>query len=266
MRKNSFFIHLALLVLMVAFTTSCLNNPTQQKAKVREQLQKEIKSFQKRLPLPVEGTGISIIGMDLNDDIVVYTYSVSEEDWENMAGSEELANSDKNLARIVDNVPSASLDLFIKYGLGLKMIYKSKESGETLRELEIPADKLKEIKEKTSKGELEAFSFLELTKMELTEMKFPSELEDGIWMTDAYVKGNTVYYVVKIDRKIDPSALSSADKAEMKQQLIRDLKAENSIMIHKDEIVKEDVHIVYIYNDKSGKEILKVDIKPSDLK
>ena len=266
MRKNSFFIHLALLVLMVVFTTSCLNNPTQQKAKVREQLQKEIESFQKQLPLPVEGTGISITGMDLNDDIISYTYSVSEENWKEIAGPEEIANSDKNLARIFNNIPRAAADLFVKHGLGLKMIYKSKESGETLRVLEIPADKLKEIKEKTDKGELDAYSLLELTKMEIAEMKFPAKLEDGVWMTNAYVKGNSICYEAKLDEKLNPSDLSSSDKANMKKELIKGLKEEGNLMIHKQEILKEDIHFVYIYNDKRGVELTRIDISPSDLK
>ena len=123
MRKNSFFVHLALLVLMFVFTASCFNNSSQKKTKFREQMEQEIKSLQKQLPMPIEETGITITGVVLDGDLVAYTYSISDEDWGDMASSDELTNSDKNLARIVSNVPSASIDLFIKSGLGMKLIY-----------------------------------------------------------------------------------------------------------------------------------------------
>ena len=264
MRKNSFFVHLALLVLMFVFTASCFDNSSLKKTKLRGPIEQEIKSLQKQLPMPIEGTGITITSVVLDGDIVAYTYVISDEDWKDIASSEELANSEKNLARIVSNVPSASIDMFIENALGIKMIYRSEESGKKLRTIEIPADKLKEIKEKTDTGELEGYSFLELTKMEISEMKFPQDLGDGIWITDAYVKGNKIYYVVKINQRINPSDLSSSDKVAMKKQLISDLKAEKSIMINKQEMVDEDIHFVYIYNDKRGVEVFRADIAQSN--
>ena len=106
MRKNSFFVHLALLVLMFVFTASCFDNSSLKKAKLRGQMEQEIKSLQKQLPMPIEGTGITITGVVLDGDLVAYTYVISDDDWEDIASSEELANSDKNMARIVSNVPS----------------------------------------------------------------------------------------------------------------------------------------------------------------
>lgn len=51
----------------------------------------------------------------------------------------------------------------------------------------------------------------------------------------------------------------------MKEDLIEDLKNEGLLMAYKKEIVKENIHIVYVYKDSRGKEFAKIDIGPYDL-
>lgn len=265
MRKNYFFIYLALSVLLVVFTVSCFDKSSRKEARERHEILEGIKTFQKDLPYPIEGTGITITGMELEGDIIVYTYTISDEDWEEIAGPDDVANSDRNLARIISNISSTAVNLFIKHHLGLKMIYKSADSGKIFRVLEMSPEKLKEIKEKKDKGEIDAYTLLELTQMEIDQMKFPTKLEDGVWLTNAYIKGHSICYEARLENTVDPSDVSSSDLAEMKQSIIEGLKEDGVIEVHKSEIIKENIHFTYIYRDDRGVEIGRLDISPSEL-
>ena len=89
------------------------------------------------------------------------------------------------MARVISNVSSEAVDKFIEHGLGLKYIYTSEETGETLLEVEMSADKMKEIRDKVDSGELQPYTMIELSQMEIAKMEIPSQIEEGVWMTDA---------------------------------------------------------------------------------
>ena len=93
-------------------------------------------------------------------------------------------------------------------------------------------------------------------------MKLPSKIEDGVWLTDAYVKGNSLFYDIKVEAKIDPANLSSTDVADMRQSIIESLKEEKMLKLYKKNIVREDIHFVYVYNDSRGVEFARIDIGP----
>ena len=64
---------------------------------------------------------------------------------------------------------------------------------------------------------------------------------------------------------MNPSDFISSDKEEMKETLIESIKEEWLIMRHKKEIIKENVHFVYIYKDNRGEEFARIDISPYDI-
>jgi hypothetical protein len=169
------------------------------------------------------------------------------------------------MARVLANVSEEAAEKLIEHGLGIKYIYTSKETGKVLLEVQMTSQKLKEIKDKVEKGELQAFSMIEITKMELAKLKIPSEIEEGVWLTDAYVKGSKVYYVASVENEVDPSSLSGADILEMKESLIQGLREEGLVMMHIKEMIKENVHFIYIYKDNRGVEFSRVDISPEEL-
>lgn len=251
-------------MLIVMFLASCGINSAKSK-KEREEILKEIMSYQDKLPYNIAGTSLSITDIALDNDIIIYTCNVGNEDWEDMFLSSEASNADRNLARVISNVPSNEVDKFIDYGLGLKYIYISDETGEPLLEVEMSAEKMKEIRDKINTGEIEPYSLIEIAQMELSKMDIPSQLEEGVWLSDAYIEGNIIYYIATIENEVDESDLSNADLREMKEGIIEDLKNEGLVMIHKKEIIKENIHFVYVYKDSRGIEFARVDISPYDL-
>lgn len=226
---------------------------------------KEFVSYKENLPFTIPGTRLTITDIAIENDIVVYTCSVYKEDWESMAMSSFFANSDKNMARVVSNISSETINKLIEHGLGLKYIYSSEETGEELLEIEMTAEKLKDIRERIKNGELEAYTIKEIIQMELEKLEIPSQIGEGIWMSDAYIDENKVYYIATIENEIDESDLSNSDLKEMKEGVIEGLKDEALLMIHKKELIKENIHIVYVYKDSRGKEFARIDISPYDL-
>lgn len=249
---------------IVLLLTSCGANSAKSN-KEREEILKEITSYQDKLPYNISGTSIVITDIAVDNDIIVYTFRIGSEDWDVMSLASEVSNTDRNMARIMSNVSFEAVDKFIEHGLGLKYIYISEETGETLLEVEMSADKMKEIRDKVNSGELQPYTMIEISQMEIAKMEIPSQIEEGVWITDAYIEGNKIYYIATIENEIDVSDLSSADLKEMKEGLIEDLKNEGLIMIHQKEIVKENIHFVYVYKDSRGKEFARIDVSPYDL-
>lgn len=250
-------------MLLVLLLTSCGANSAKSQ-KEREEILNEIMSYKDKLPFNIPGTSIAITDIAVDNDIIVYTCRVGREDWDAMSLTSEVSNTDRNMARVISNVSSEAVDKFIEHGLGLKYIYTSEETGETLLEVEMSADKMKEIKDKVDSGELQPYTMIELSQMEIAKMEIPAQIEEGVWITDAYIEGNKIYYIATIENEIEASDLSSADLREMKEGLIEDLQKEGLIMIRQREIVKENIHFVYVYKDSRGQEFARIDISPYD--
>lgn len=262
MKKYAIPLYIFILLLMVKIISSCQNNKSSVN---RELIRKELISYKDNLPFTIPGTRLTITDIAIENDIVVYTCSVYKEDWESMSMSSVVANSDKNMARVVSNISSETINKFIEYDLGLKYIYTSEETGEELLEIEMTAEKLKDIRDRIKKGELEAYTIKEIIQMELEKLEIPSQIGEGIWVSDAYIDGNKVYYIATIENEIDETDLSNSDLKEMKEGVIEGLKEEGLLMIHKKELIKENIHFVYVYNDSRGKEFARIDISPYDL-
>ncbi|MBR3455544.1 MAG: hypothetical protein IKH26_09505 [Bacteroidaceae bacterium] len=228
-------------------------------------VKKELTQLKKQMPIEVEGTGIIMTDVDLKDDIVVYTAEVKEDIWDEISLDTEVANSDRNYARILSSIPESSVKILTSYDLGLKYIYTSAETQEVLEEIEMSPEKLKEINDKVKSGELQAYTLLELSQMELEKMQFPIQIDEDIWMTTAYIKGHDICYEVTFDYEVDAAYISQADRAEMKDALIEGAREEQLITMYKKEMFNENVHLIYIYKDSRGKECLRFNLSPTDI-
>lgn len=234
-------------------------------SKDRQKIFDELSLYKERLPYTIPGTRFTITDIATENDIVAYTCGIQSDEWEAMAMSKDIANSDKNLARVISNVSDDVVDKFIEFEIGIKYIYTSIETGEKLLEIEMSPEKLKEIRDKIKNGELEAYTLLEITQMELSKIDIPSQIDEGVWITDAYIKGHSICYEITVEAELNPYDFTPSNKAEMKKDLIESAKEEWLITRHKKEMIKENVHLVYIYKDNRGKIFANIDISPYDL-
>lgn len=225
----------------------------------------ELESYKAQLPVEINGTGIFIDDILIKNDMIVYSCQLPNEMWETMSLGKEAPTSDRNMARVISNVDNKFVQRFIDTGFGLKYIYKSSETGEILMEIEMSAEKLEEISNKLKNGQIEPYTMIELSQMELARMEIPSQIEEGVWLTDAYIKGNNIYYIATIENEIEKEDLSYADIEEMKEGCIEGIREEKLITMNKKEVIKENIHFIYVYKDSRGVELARIDITPKDI-
>ena len=231
----------------------------------KKELKREIDAFKKELPQAVEGSDIKIVDIALIDDIVAYTYSCPKEVWDGMGLTSVVANSDRNLARLVSAIPEEQISLFTKSNVGLRFIYKIEETHADALEIDMSPDKLKEVVAKVKNGEIKPYSLIEITEMQLARTEFPIKVDEGMWMTEAYAKDNKIYYVITLEYEIDPSAITPELLEEMKEEIIKGIREDRTMAISKNGMLKENVHIVYLYKDTNGQDLLNIDISPREL-
>lgn len=260
MAKLKLFSRLVVSLLVVFFVVSCEGQSYTPKE--RSAFLQEILSFKEELPYKI-GETIVITNIEADNDFVEYTFQVEEEEWMGIALlSDKSIKNDRNLARVLGNCPSDITDLLIKYGIGFRSKYISAKTGKILLEVEMSADKIKEIKDKVNSGEIQPYSLIEVTQIEISKMSFPIQIEEGIWMTSIYIEGNNVCYIASVEGEINPSDLSDDDLKEMKEDIIEELKKSGLVIVHKEEILKENIHFIYVFKDSRGLEFARFDIGP----
>ena len=261
MAKLKLFSRLVVSLLVVFFVASCEGQSYT--LKERSAFLQEFLSFKEKLPYKIRET-FAITNLEVDNDFVEYTFQVNEEEWMEISLiSDELIKNDRNLARVLGNFPSDITDQLIKYGIGFRSKYISAKTGKLLFELEMSADKIKEIKDKVNSGEIQPYSLIEATQIEISKMSFPVQIEEGIWMTSVYIEGNNVCYISSVEGEINPSDISNDDLKEMKEDIIEELKKSGLVIVHKEEILKENIHFIYVFKDSRGLEFARFDIGPN---
>lgn len=261
MAKLKLFSRLVVSLLVVFFVASCEGQSYT--LKERSAFLQEILSFKEELPYKI-GETIAVTNLEVDNDFVEYTFQVNEEEWMEISLiSDESIKNDRNLARVLGNCPSDITVQLIKYGIGFRSKYISAETGKLLFELEMSADKIKEIKDKVNSGEIQPYSLIEVTQIEISKMSFPVQVEEGIWMTSVYIEGNNVCYIASVEGEINPSDISNDDLKEMEEDIIEELKKSGLVIVHKEEILKENIHFIYVFKDSRGLEFARFDIGPN---
>ena len=252
---------------VIVFGSCGLKSPNKNSTNEQERkiVEEEIATFKRSLPYEIAGSGFVMTNVEIVDDIVIYTCQVSKENWDAMSLTQEVSSSERNIARVISNLDKEAIAKFIKSGFGIKYVYVSQENDSTLLEVEVQPNKLKEVFDKLENGEIEPYSLLEITKMELEKMEIPSKMDEGLWLTDAYVEGQNIYYIITLENEVDKSDISEEDIEEVKNSCIAYIREEPLITAHKKEVLKENVHFVYIYKDSRGKECMRVSIAPQDV-
>lgn len=265
MNKKQYFI--GILVLTFLLITGC-NNPAS-KDREREytlkEIQNELANLKSSLPFRISTTDIWMTGLELEDSLLTCTCEMNKDDWNIYSMPEKEANSDRNIARIIKTVDPQIGHLLEKNNLGFKYVYTDKETKQILMSISIGPQRFKEIKTKLDNGEISPYSLLELFEMEIRKYDIPCIMEDGVWLTDAYINGNCVYYEATIEEELDPSAFNYSVLSEMKKELVASLRETPSLLSYKNEMTRKHINIIYVYKDNNGTEIAKIKITPTDI-
>lgn len=255
------------LMTMIFLFCGCIGNKQQNKINLNERrlITREIENMKSQFPITIPNTPMKFVDVSLENDMVVFVASLPKDIWEeSFSLGTDVINSDKNLARVLNNVDHQFINKFIKAGLGLKYTYKNSDNEEVLMTIEADCARLKKVKEGIDTGEIVPYTTLEIFQMELDGYEFPSKIEEGLWMTDGYIRDNTVYYIATLESNITSDDLSLSDVREFKEGILEGLK-ETLVAAHKKEMEKKDIRIVYIYRNNNGEEFVRVEITSDDL-
>ncbi len=270
MKKKQYLNGTICLVLAFLMLTSC--NSTASKERKREaalkELQNELESMKSSLPIKIPPTDLWITNIELNDSLITYTCEISEQDWQDYFPSyaEKAVNSDRNVARIINTLDTSTfLQKLMDNGIGIECIYTNKETKNILMSVSLSSQRLNEIKKKMDNGEITPYSILEIFEMEIKQSDIPCYIEDGVWLTDAYINGNNVYYEYGIEEEADASDIDYSILTEIKNELVAELKATPLIFSCKKEMIMKNVNIFFIYKDNRGEEYMRIRITPTDI-
>lgn len=262
MNKKQYLIDI-IFVFFILLLAGCNNSASKENA--LKEIRRELASLKSSLPFKVPSTDIWLTTLELEDSLLICTVEMSKEDWDIYSMPEKEANSDRNVARIIRTFDQQMSHLLEKNNLGFKYVYADKETKQTWMSISVDPQRLKDIKTKLDNGEISPYSILELFEMEITRYDIPCMMEDGVWLTDAYINGNCVYYEATIEEELDPSAFDYNVLTEMKKEIIADLKNTPLLLMSKNEMIKEHINIVYMFKDNNGIEVAKIRITPTDI-
>lgn len=266
MNKKQYLIGIVFMLISL-FLAGCNNSVS--KARERENALKEIRgeleNLKSSLPFKIPSTDLWMTSLELEDSLLTCTCEMNKEDWNIYSMPEKEANSDRNIARIIKSFDPQMRHLLEKHNLGFKYVYTDKETKQILMSILISPQRLKEIKTKLDNGEISPYSLLELFEMEIRKYDIPCIIEDGVWLTDAYIKENCVYYEVTIEEELDLSDFNYSVLSEMKKELVAGLKETPLLLSYKNEMIGKRINIIYVYKDNNGTKIAKIIITPNDI-
>ena len=265
MKSSNYICLIACFLILIVSCTGNKNQGNSYDIKVRQEIVDEIEKMKPHFPIQIPNTPLTIDDVHVEGDLVIFEAAMPKSLWEDgMAFGSDVANSDKNVARMLTNVNQEQLEKFIKAGLGIRYGYKSLESGETFMTIAADCERLQRVKDGVASGEIVPYTALEIFQMEIDKYEFPCEIEDGIWMTDGYLSGTTVYYITNLDSDITSDDLSYSDIREMKQGILEGLK-ESLVSVHKKEMEQKGIRVICVYKNKDGDEFARIEISSDDL-
>lgn len=250
---------LLLLSFVIVALGVCCTQPTNP---ARKRLDRELKQLQSQMPYTVfPGTSIVFANAFLNEDTAAFVLTASMEDIGTYFLTDSLLNSERNIARILSLLGDSLCGLLESAEVGYELIVLN--NGVTQRKLCISPSQLSAILGKMKAGELPPYTMRELAIMEIEAMQFPSQVDEGLWATNAYVDGNNI-----INEYVDENAswydLSPEGIEFVKEETIADLRA-TMLYAQIEAYQKEHLSFVYIYRDQEGNELLRIDIDANEL-
>lgn len=83
--------------------------------------------------------------------------------------------------------------LLIDNEVGVIAVYLDRETKEEFMVLSIDPQRLSKVKKMLDNEEIESYIAMELIQIEIDKFDLPTELDEGLWLTDTYISGENVF-------------------------------------------------------------------------
>lgn len=251
---------IGLLFLFVPFM-SAQNSATE---KERAMFKQKFLEINKSLPMKVMDD-VWLVSVKVDGDYIVYDWEMTEEQWKSRSIPQDITTSDKNVAKYIGTLSPDIVQQLLYCRLGIAVSYKEKDTKKDLLSFSIEPQRLTKIKEGLDNGTIVPYTVLELLEQSVSKYKCPLQIDEGIWMTNVYVQGKNLYYEVEVDETIDFKDIPEKAKQDIKATFVSGVKDSGIFIAYKKELIKENVHFIYLFRDSNKKEVLVINIGPEDL-
>ncbi len=213
--------------------------------------------FDGKLPISY-GDAFRMTSYETSTDCITLHIEVSE-DYTDLIGPSSIVDDDR---RILASAKSGSYnlpDILVEFEVDMRAIFTAESDGRPLGEILVEWRRVKEVKEKEARGELQAYTLLEKIQAELDAVDYPIDMGDGIVWQSYHMEGSTVVY----DYYVDDDELFSyilADEEtveEMKVDMLEDFDM-IKLCYKEDDMRANDVRFCYAFADRRGKEIGRI--------
>lgn len=258
-----------LFLLLMPMLTCCVINDKKGEPQTSEallQLSKQVEETQKSLPHDAPGLCGTLIDVVFEDNILTYTIAINQGVLDGM----------KWQADPLDKKAKAMRTSFVQHGMGIeranffiannvtcRMVFVAEDAKEAEFTLEYTPTDLILILDQIKKGTASSLGYLEKEALSIEQMSFPIKIQENFFMTNKYIRGNTIYSEFLWNDVVSNTPSSKEDVARQKKDIIQNEKEvyESS----EQQIIDEDVHFHLIYKNRNGKIVSEIQISPRDL-
>lgn len=254
-----------LFVLILVFVLASCGGKTPSQLAKRSALIADLENFKKTLPKPMpEFKGI-LNDINIVNDTIIYVAEIPTiEELPYAILIKNKMDADRVAATYITRVSNDVTEPLLDAGFGIKYrLYYN--HGSDFFEYGFDYNQLKRVSEQLEKGDIEPYSELDITSLQMADTEFPQDLGDGTWLTAGYVEGNSICYVVSTELEVEPSLITYEDIQEMKNEAILVLKEGQDFDYILKTMEKENIQFVYIYKDCNDVEWARFSIGAEDL-
>lgn len=258
--KKLYFVFVTMIVVAMQMIACGNKQETKNQQKDTEsvqQLQELVEEMNKTCPLPL-GEYLRIDGFDYADDVVRMYFSVSSNFFKMSDVHSNKETFRRNLLIGMANDKNASfkemVDLFASAGAELCIVFCTTDDDDDCVEFYYEADELNEAFIKSNND----CEVLLQAMADNAELQTPQKIEEGLIMTDVYIKDKCFTYEYSCDENMyDIDALKQS-KEILKEAILQELKSDDPIYVQLRKRIKEcNYRMAYKYvGDASGESLM----------
>ena len=252
---------LSLVILTLLFSLSSCTKLS------RQNVMKIVEETKKGLPKAVS-EDVTFTDINIKENMIEITCKLSEKQWNDMQelqGFKDVKKSDRYKATLLSCLQDKAISSFVNADYGVRFLFYTPSTEDKVMTVDILSTELAELYEKIKNGKVKEFSVLDYIQMDMEKTEFPIELNDEFSISEGYVKGKNVCYVLKVGGEMEGLKPSPELDSLFTELCTAVCQETEDAFEDKLEIMANEIHLVYILKNSKNVEISRVDFGPKDL-
>lgn len=261
MRDSLKYIFLSGFIFLTMFSVTARNRSIERFAEVVDSLHNHIVFPHNIAP----GIVLTNIGVDKKEKMLVINYMLNPELVESVVNNASSENGIAQLLRGYDEIFSTSM-IDASAGYSIVITSPSADGINMTETVTVPASAIPAVYTKLKNGDYSSLKpYLEMLQSTFSNMRFPLRIVNGVYLTNAFIKGKEAHWVYQIDGSIDKSGFTDAVIQNNRMNLINNLRA-NMNPDYLMEIEEEGISLHYSYRDEKDNTLFEFIFTAYDLR